>query len=351
MKKNILYFFIGTVLSTMIILFLLVQFTNMPNERKNGFNRRWLTSAISPLTQAATSAPLTQICGATTSHFFFSVPNPQWLVMMDRELKKTDTIYFPVTPSEILQSAHSFSVDSPDIYLQANNIPALFYGQLDKGKIREVRLASLFTKSVLISPTCMIVRAFDSSQKQQLFQKIDCRTGRVTRGASIIHQRNTDIGFSTDGLLQYDSLTKCLLFVEFYQNRFLCLDTNLNLKYTGKTIDTINTNPVSIQFTKIEGKDLLMPGKPRITVNQLCSVSNGYLFILSGLIADNEKRDDFRKNDVIDIYRIRDGNYTGSFHIPSIAGEKIRSFLVVKDRIIALYNGHAATSKIHFFNY
>lgn len=316
----------------------------MPNEHKNGFNRHWLAEDSRPLYQVAIASSFEYIAGATQSHYFFTVPNPKWLVMTDSSLRKQDTILFPVPLTERLLSLHRISVDSPWIYLHANNYPALYYARMDQGKLQATKLAtSLFTKSVQISPACLVVRSFDGTQQRQLFQKINSYTGQVTTQAGIVPQEKEDGGFSTDGMLQYDSLTKRLLFVQFYQNRFFCADTNLNLQYTGNTIDTLQTNTVSIQKVRIDQEDRLMPATPRIKVNEESCVSNGYLFILSALIADNEKAALFRNNAVIDCYRISNGQYAGSFHIPNLSGEKIKSFLMLKDRLLVVYKGSIAT--------
>jgi hypothetical protein len=346
MYRTSLILLTGTLLCA-LLLFLLVKLTGMPNEQKNGFTRSWLSSTLNPIRQTRIESPLEKITGATLHHFFFSVPNPQWMVMMDQGLDKQDTISFPVPAIDQLSGARYSFVDSPWIYLHANNIPALFYASFDSGHLKAVKLAtSLFTRSVQVSPDCMVVRAFDSTSQKQIFQCIDCHTGQVTRQATIIEQDSHDNGFSTDGLLQYDSLSKRLLFIQCYQNRFFCLDTNLNLQYKGITIDTISKNLVSIQKVQIDQEERLMPASPRAIVNEQAFVSNGVLFILSGLIADNEEPAVFRRNAAIDCYRISNGRYIGSFHIPLIDGEKIKSFLVKANRLIALYLNHIGIYKV-----
>jgi hypothetical protein len=347
MKKTIITLGIGSI-GCILLLVILVNFTDMPNERKNGFSRHWLSTEIIPIHQTAIEAPLEYIAGATPSHYFFTVPNPQWLVMTDHSLHRQDTILFPVGVTDKLASLHSCMIDSPWIYLHANNIPALYYARFDGGRLQTVKLAtSLFTKSVQLSPSTMIVRAFDTAHQLQIFQKIDGRTGKVTRQAYIVPQDRKDAGFSTDGTLRYDSLTKRLLFTQFFQNRFYCLDTNLNLQYTGHTIDTTNTNTVSIQQVRIDHEDRLMPSAPRIRVNEQSCVGNGRLYVLSGLIADNENRNAFRENAAIDCYAISDGHYIGSFHIPYIDGEKIKSFYVTSNALIVLYKGSIATFSLN----
>jgi hypothetical protein len=345
-RRQSLAYLGAIVLTTTILFILLLRFTTIPNKNLNGFLRHWSSPNFTKINEKQITSPLEQVCGATLDHIFFSVPNPQWLVMMNMNLTREDTIYFPVNIDDRLLTGHYYAVDSPLIYLYANNIPELFYSNLDGGHIKSVKLAtSIFTKSTQVSPTSLVVRAFDSS-RTQVFQKIDCQSGKIAKQAKIIPQNKSDMGFSTDGLLQYDKSSNRLLFVQFYQNKFYCLDSNLSLIYTGKTIDTTTTNNISIESIKIDTVNYLMPSKSRVTVNKLCSVADGSLFILSGLIADNENRNDFQNNNVIDIYSIATGKYKGSFYIPLISGNQIKSFIVTKSNIIALYKDHVATYEL-----
>lgn len=349
MKKTSLILLAGTFICVLSLV-LLVKLTGMPNEQKNGFTRIWIPEPVFPLRDAKITAPLENISGATRHHIFFTVPNPAWLVMMDQSLDQQDTISFPVPASEQLAGNRYTIVDSPWIYLHANNIPALLSARFDGGgHIKTRKLATtLFTRSVQISPTCMVVRAFDSSRQIQVFQQIDCLSGKVTLSAPIVEQPAGDIGFSTDGMLRYDSLTHHLLYIQFYRNRFFCLDSNLHVLYTAKTIDTIRYNSISIQKVRVGQQDRLMPAAARTIVNDQSCAEQGRLYILSGLVADNEDPVHFRHNATIDCYAISNGNYLGSFHIPYFDGEKLQSFWVKEDRLIALYKDHLSVFSLHF---
>src|SRR5882757_3306127 len=111
MKKTILILLTGSTLC-IITLILLVRFSDKPNEHKNGFNRHWLAEDIKPLYQAGITTSFEYIAGATQAHYFFTVPNPQWLVMTDSSLRQWDTIRFPVPLTPKLLSLHTFFIDS-----------------------------------------------------------------------------------------------------------------------------------------------------------------------------------------------------------------------------------------------
>jgi len=340
MKKSTFYTLFGIVCICSLALILLVRFSHLPNEHTNGFARRWLEpKEFKFLNELQISNSIQDIVGTTNDHLFFSTLNPQWLFMLDEKLQNQDTIFFPIKLFEKLLSAYTFFVDSPNVYLHANNIPALFIGSLvDTKKFSGLKLkTSLFTKSVQISPKYMVLRGFDSSGTRQTFQKINSMTGKIESQQVIVPQPKNDLGFSTDGWLKYDPFTKRILFVEFYQNSFFCLDSNLNLIYQGKTIDTTNTNSVSIKPNVIGNKEYLMPSSSRTLINKITFVNNGYLFINSGLIADNESPKLFRQNAIIDVYRIQNGTYVGSFYLPYRHENKIMSIVYQSDKLFVLY--------------
>ena len=342
MKKSLLIIS-SIVLISALILALLVRSAKMPNEGKNGFDRKWLTNTIRQVDQIAITAPLETVCGATANHFFFTVPNPQWVVMIGKELQKQDTFFFPVWLRDELLTTHNIEVDSPYIYLYANNALKLFRGQINGKTVDSVRLkTSLFTRSVHISPKLAVLRAFDASLKRQVFEKMDTRTGKIIKQDQII-ETTGDAGFSTDGSFTYDSSTRRIFYVEYYTNHFFCLDTSLNIIYKANTIDTTQTNDIGIKIINHNDQKRVVPSLARIEVNKECCVSNGYLLVVSGLKADNEKRTDFKNNSVIDIYRVSNGKYTGSLYIPDIQTEKIKSLRAQNNLLVALYKSHIAT--------
>jgi len=327
------------------ILFVLLNSATMPNERKNGFQRTLLGDTVHTLQQIGTKVPFDKICGLTSDHFFVTVPNPEWLFMVDQGLKKQRLFHLPLKVDEEIIS-HNIFVDSPWVYILANNLSAMLYTKLESKKMDTIKfLTPAYTRSVRISPNYTIIRGFDTAMKEQIFKKIDNTTGKVVTEASIIRGLN-DVGLGSDGMLKYDELTHRLLYIQYYQNTFYCLDTNLAIIYKGKTIDTVKTNSISVRNLEIGGDDYLMPANARVEINSDSYVDNGNLYVISKLIADNEEMSTFRENAVVDMYRVADGKYVRSFYIPYIKGEKVKSILIKKNFLIAIYDTHIGTYRI-----
>ncbi|MET7000174.1 hypothetical protein [Chitinophaga defluvii] len=338
MKKSILLTILLSLCGVIAVLSFLLFSTEMPNQKNNGFTRKWLSNAIVPLHSAATTALISKINGSTNTHIFFSSTDPRWILMTDKSLNIKDTLTFGINPTQELLS-NTITVDSPNVYIYANNISYLISGRIGTSYLDTTKLSTpLFTRSARVSPELLVIRGLDSAQTHLVFKQINCITGKVGKQAMILEDKQ-DGGFSTDGYLQYDSLNKALLYLEMYQNRFFCLDTNLNIIYIGKTIDTCATNLISIKPVHSGDETKLMPSTPRQEINKGSFTHNGYLFVMSNLRADNESLIDFNQNTSIDVYEIKSGTYLGSFHIPKNKGKNAIAVQANDNSLIVLYKG------------
>lgn len=329
-----------------LILIALIRWSDKPNAHKNGFNRKMLFSHPLLLNQVSTKEPLYKIAGFTQHHIYFSKTVPNNLKIYNYNLKGIDSVKIPLPINQNILRAFDFVVDSPIISIYAPNLGAVINYNTDKKQLSEVKLATpLFTRYIPISSQTLFLRGFDSVRQHQLFMKTNAKTGQIIKQKFFFNNQQ-DAGFSTDGTLLYDDSLSVLLYVQTFQNKFLCMDTNLNLIYSGKTIDTSSSSTVSVERKINKNKNgSIMPAAPPRPVNRGTCVSNGNLFILSSLQADNEKDSLFANNDVIDLYNIFNGNYKGSFYIPNLQGEKIRHFKIKDDFIIVLYDDLIATYK------
>jgi hypothetical protein len=146
-------------------------------------------------------------------------------------------------------------------------------------------------------------------------------------------ERNVESLFANDGLLYYDSTTHLACYTYIYQNGFICMDTNLNLKLTARTIDTLTKREIKVAHVE---SSYTMKQPPQI-VNYVGAVAAGNLFLQSMLQADNEYSLDFTENAVIDVYNLINGSYKGSFYIPPFNGKKPHQFHVIDKTLYAVY--------------
>ncbi|HVW96698.1 MAG TPA: hypothetical protein VHA56_12080 [Mucilaginibacter sp.] len=170
----------------------------------------------------------------------------------------------------------------------------------------------VFTRATVISDSSVVIRCLDSNTRYQVFKKLNLKNGDILMEKDISPKVN-DAGMATDGQLHYDKSTNTIVFTYYYGNGFLCIDSNMFLKYKGRTIDTTKTFHAHIShgkvYTHIDPPDY---------INLNSCAENGILYIQSALQSDDESNDSFNENSVIDMYRIKDGQYIGSFLIPNL---------------------------------
>ena len=347
MKKTLII--LGSLLfGAVCILLSLMALSNGPNDYKNGFTRQGLSrSPAVKLHELAVGETLYKICGATPHRFFFTGRDPRKIFSANMAMNQVDSLFIPFPLTRRAMVAYDLKIDSPYINLYANNLSAVLGARLNDTTVHTTLLPTrLFTAAVQLTPQSFIVKAFDSSGMRQVFKKINTGANKVLAQAPLIED-NKDAGFSADGLLRYDSTAHRLLYIQFYQNRFFCIDTNLNVLYTAKTIDTTNNNPV---FTKNiptrNSQGSVLPAVPLHIINRACVTTAGSIYILSTLKADNETDTAFRDNAVIDVYTIGNGAYRGSFYIPDLHGEKAQNLFFANGLLLVYYNRYIGAYKI-----
>jgi hypothetical protein len=162
--------------------------------------------------------------------------------------------------------------------------------------------------------------------------------------------KTKDAFFANDGYLHYDKTTNQIFYMYFYKGFVTCLDTNLNLRYISKTIDTVrNVNIVTKELElDINGnsvKKSLMT-KPPSFVNYYITTHNKYFYILPRLRADNEDKINSSTKEVIDVYNTNDGKYSYSFYVPKYRNLNLREFLITDKLMFAFFGKYIVSYRI-----
>jgi hypothetical protein len=169
----------------------------------------------------------------------------------------------------------------------------------------------------------MILKTFQKKIQNNIFGKVNYQHISLMDSANIL-EKQIDGFFCTDGSLQIDHQANRLLYIYFYRNQFIYMDTNLRVIYNAKTLDTNTRSKIHVRTVH----DLEILAAPPLLVNKLASISGKSILIYSALRADNEDKDKYRDNCVIDVYESKDGSYRFSFYIPRINNSGISSLIL-----------------------
>lgn len=348
MKNNVILRLLLISFLVFLILTGLYVFTDMPNKHNNGFSRNMLDAELKELKVTDFTEPLNKIWSVSSKYIYITGETPKSILMMSKNLLKKDTISINLTAPEDKLVPYSICVDTPNLYLHMNNLKAIIHGKFPDQPLTMTKLKTqIFTKSAQVSASSLIVRTFDRFGKKQVFQKISIVSGEVIKEADIIGEQAEDLGMASDGALHYEKSTGIISYVEYFRNRFYLIDTNLNVKLIGKTIDTVASIDVKKQMIdEGGGKGKIIPGKARIKVNKDSFMDEQYLYVVSALRADNESRGNFNRYSVIDRYRLADGKYVNSFYVDKIKEKPFKSAMISGDTLYTLYNGKMVLYKL-----
>jgi hypothetical protein len=238
----------------------------------------------------------------------------------------------------LINKFHSatLQIDSPWIYISDGNRFSTGVFNMTSRIFRTSRQGgSLFAEAIGISPSSMILRTIAEKSLIYVFAKESNGQGTIYADSNIL-QPQIDGLYSTDGSLSCEPSNNLLVYVYYYRNQYICMDTDLNLISRGELIDT--NSVAKLHVADILSDHSIVLSTPPLLLNRSATFSGAYLFIASQLLADNEKRKTFQDSTVVDVYNLKSRLYQFSFYLPKPHDQKIRSIKVYKNnQLAALY--------------
>jgi len=152
--------------------------------------------------------------------------------------------------------------------------------------------------------------------------------------------------FSSDGFVTLANATGRMVYTYYYKNRFVYLDSDLNVLRSGQLIDTNSVAKIEVGEYR-EGKYWARTvSAPDEYVNNRGFTDGEYLYNHAGLAGDDESINAFNLREVLDVYRLADGQYCHSLYLPKYKNRKLIDFAVKDDLLIALYERHLVTYQL-----
>jgi len=338
-------------LGGVIFITILYSFSYKINHQKNGFNRiigkghdHW--KLISALDLKYNSY---YIAGITDSHIYLgNSTSTSLLLSTDYKLKDTHTsrIIAPDT-NKIAWKALKVFVDSPNVYMMEGILPSILHCDLHSLKsFRYNARINNFSTSLPLSNTTYVYRSFDTKNNQNILVKENLNTG-VVKFPKILENQQDGV-FSVDGMLAYEANAGRLVYLYFYRNQFICMDSDLTVLYKGNTIDTIKHAHITVSTLKDYNNKMTLSSPPLI-VNRAICIDSDRIFINSNLVSDNEPKQLTSTNSSIDVYSLKDGKYEFSFYIPMYKNKKLTEFRIKNDLAIVINNEYLLVYKLNQF--
>lgn len=328
-----------------VVLLLSVMLNNRENSIKNNFDRVFHPNKVKLTGALDLKYNTFQLAGISTNNIYLRNPTALALIIKANH-QLTDTAHLRIRfNNEYQYRSLSLSVVPPNFYLMDGVAPLTLKGNLSDLIAKPLMKDTFyFVDYKPISPTSFILRSYSPLYGKYILAKKRTDT-LLEEFAPDLLQTQIEGNFSVDGMLHYDKETARIIYVYYYRNQYISIDSSLNLKYRGNTIDTVSQ--ANIKVVALDNDEITMAAPPLI-VNKDSFVSGNLLFIQSGLIADNEDRELYNQNAVIDVYSLENKTYLFSFYIPDFKRNKMRDFKICKKTLAALYETHLLTFELDF---
>ena len=338
--RSFLYVMILFLLAASVIL-AIFHYGDLPNRANNGFKRSYFQAAYSGWQERKLRDTLYGIVGVTPWTIYISTATEGEVLEVGKDLKgkikKIRIPFFAKWYDSLQFSSLSIRIDSPHIYLFAENKPAIVKTNFDSTAF-EVRILPPggFSREVMAGPDCFILRKIEPRLTDQLFVRYNFSTGLLKKEVNI-SETYGDGGIISDGQLHFDDSTKKLYYIYYYKNLLLSFDTSLAFVNKFTSIDTTMSFKMKTGLVKNSGTMAFTNVTPANIINRLNYVQDGLLFNMSALKADNETNKFFSENSIIDIIDLKNGKYLGSMSLPLSNGARLSQFVISGNKLVGLY--------------
>lgn len=345
-KTKMVLLIMSSLLGCVSIVFALYILSKDLNHINNTFVRLFPPHPIGGSTSLDIKYNSYYIAGSTGKTIYLGNSTaPAHLLITNASLSDTTHVVLKI-PTELKAKLKSFkvSVDSPFFYIHDGISPAILQGRVGIWKADKFMYDSAyFTQSVAIGKKSFIIRSVSNRTGEYVLAKETNELPHLKLATNIL-EKQVDGLFCTDGTMHYVSDLGALVYVYFYRNQFIRIDTNLNVVFRGKTIDTVSR--AKIQVAKISSENAITLSAPPLLVNKRSTASGNWLFVNSNLLAKNELKTRSEKAAVVDVYDLSNGIYQFSFYLYNYGDEKLTDILVRKDLLIALHGKYILTYKL-----
>lgn len=280
------------------------------------------------------------LAGRTGHTIYLSrAPNPSRLIAVNETLRDTTHYILRVDTDSLKYRAIRVTVDSPYYYMADGTQPFIYKGVLGEKAtpwITDIR----FTKAIPLShrsAAMVVIRNMENT----IVKKVNNIQPELY--PDILEEQGEGI-FSTDGMMRYDHENKRLVYLYFYRNQYMVMDTSFQIIQQGHTIDTVSK--AKIKTARISSQKSVTMKAPPLKVNNDCSVHKNTLYVHSNLLAKNEDPTIFEKAAVIDVYHLTGQRYLHSFYLPSYHNKNAREFLITDNDIYAIYETYLVHYRI-----
>ena len=258
---------------------------------------------------------------------------PLNITIVQRDLEKSSKFRIPLQSTGYPFQSIQLSYRPPYYYLADGQVPIIFRGKTEQqDPVPDIiSYRDMYFDQLNSSPNKSVFRAQSRDHHNFVLGTLDS-TRHVKLFPEILG-KNSNSYIENDGMLISDQQENTHVYIYFYDNQFIVLDKNLNILRHLKLINP--AKKISDQLIRMKN------GIRKIEAPQELNFSNSYLaddilYIQSNIKGQYEDHTQWQKANVIDLYKIDQQYYIGSFLVHHREKKPLHDMLIVGDHFYGL---------------
>lgn len=334
LKFRMLVGFISLFSAVVLLFFLYSRSETMMHER-NPFIRRFPHHPVRLLHELDLKLNSYYIAGMSGSSIYLgNTTSALHLKIVDTTLSLVRERELVLSDPDLLFKRPQLVVSDTLVYLIDGSVPTVLSGSIDDFILSTNITHAYFSLAVPVAANRFAIRARSSSTNENVLGLLSVGNSSAVALKPLLLQKQVDGIFDTDGVLLYNKSLEKVIYVYYYRNPFLVLDTALQLEDTGKTIDTIGN--VSFKIQKLEHQNATTFSQPPLLVNRTAVTDGAYLYVQSQIIGRFEPKSSWNTSAVIDVYHLPTKTYRYSFRIANKGSAALSDFHIYGNKVIGL---------------
>lgn len=308
-------------------------FVALKKEASQGFSRNFKTDVLVFTGEVIAPENLIAVHSMDNEAAYFTPQEPQRIAKLKNKGSQIDYETLAIPFDQWIKYNYRMQVDGSTITIFAGNLPAIFTKESGHGnEVVKIPIQSKhFNSAVRYAPGRYFIREYSAAEKDYVVAKVD-RMGNILAHENHASYLTHDNGMSSQAHMVYSAEHHRLFLVQWMSNQIRCLDTNLNLVYGAKTIDTFTTANIKEVIKKEKDAKIGTQSAPPRYTNYAVAVVGDYLYSYSKIRADNQTD----RSVTLDVFAIKDGSYRYSISLPDTENQNLIDFDIHGNRLVAL---------------
>lgn len=313
------------ILLSSLSIFLLYVRSEHQLRKNNNFTRRYIPHAIEGEKRLNINYNSFYFAGQDRENIYLgNTTAPLNLTVVKKDLSSFSKFRIPLDSKSHQFKSLRVVVNPPVYYIYDGTVPVIYKGSLKQGDSLQTVSSNqmYFDQLNIISENSFLFRSQSSTYKTFVIGTY--QDHKIHLNYDILKTQNPGY-IENDGLLISDSDKKNLIYLYYYKNEFVVLSSITDQHSKFKLI-SFNKGQKT-QMVKLPDGSHKIKNVMQQSVKS-ATVAGNHLFVNSNAKATHDGIMQWNKASIIDLYKINQQYYAGSFLVPDSVGEKVKEMLI-----------------------